>query len=33
MTSLSPLAQAALERARAEIASIQPTSQTRATRY
>lgn len=33
MTSLSPLALAALERARAEIAGIQPTSQTRATRY
>lgn len=33
MTSLSPLAQAALERARAEIAGIQPTSQARAARY
>lgn len=33
MTSLSPLAQAALERARAEIAGIQPTSQTRAARH
>lgn len=33
MTSLSPLAQAALERARAEIAGIQPASQTRVTGY
>lgn len=33
MTSLSPLAQAALERARAEIAAIQPTSQAKATRH
>ena len=33
MTSLSPLALAALERARAEIAGIQPTSQARAARY